>query len=97
MKLDRTSIVTRGGGFIEAEVDGVVVALNVDKGTCYGLNEVATRVWHLITEPRRVGDVCTVLIREYAVDQETCEQQVLELLEDLRAQGMIVLREESAV
>lgn len=96
MALDQTSVVTRGGGFIEAEVDGEVVVLNVDRGVCYGFNEVATRVWRLIAEPRRVADVCATLVCEYVVDQGTCEQQVLGLLEELHAEGVIGLRDEPA-
>jgi len=90
------SVVGRGGGFVEAEADGEVVALNIDNGTCYGLNRVGSRVWSLIAEPARVGGVCETLIAEYKVDRATCEQQVLELLEDLHDEGMVVLREEQA-
>jgi hypothetical protein len=88
------SIVTRSQGIVEAEADGEVVALNIDKGTCYGLNKVGSRIWSLIGEPKRIGDVCTTLISEYEVDGATCERQVLELLDELRAEGMIVLHEE---
>ena len=89
-------IVRRGSGLLEAEVDGEVVALSVDKGMCYGLNKVGSRVWALIGEPMRIRDICAVLVREYAVDQATCEQQVLELLEELLGEGMIDIREPSA-
>jgi len=91
------SVVGRGDGFVEAESDGEVVALNIERGACYGLNRIGTRIWSLIAKPARVGAVCDALIAEYKVDRSTCEQQVLELLEELRGEGMVALLEGPAV
>jgi hypothetical protein len=87
--LSAASIVVRRGGVVAAEVDGEIVALNPDMRTCYGLNKVGSRVWKLIAEPRRVGDICTSLVREYDVDQATCERQVLKLLQELHGEELI--------
>jgi hypothetical protein len=87
--LNSNNTVARSNSFVHAEVDGEVVVLNLDAGTSYGLNKVGTRVWTLIAEPKRIGDICATLTTEYAVDEATCVQQVLELLEELRAEGMI--------
>ena len=92
--LNVSNTVKRCSGFVEAEVDGEILALNIDKGTCYGLDKVGSRVWALIAEPKRVSDVCKTLVSEYDVDDATCERQILDLLEDLRAEGMIELHAE---
>ena len=94
--LSLSAIVVRSENFIEAEVDGEVVALHVDKGTCYGLNKVGTRVWQQIASPARIGDICATLLREYKIDQATCEREVLDLLEELRAEGMIGVQPDDA-
>lgn len=85
--------VVRGKGLIEAEVDGELVALHVDKGVCYGLNKVGSRVWQLIETPAKIGDVCATLTHEFDVDAATCEREVLDLLEELRAEDLIEVRE----
>lgn len=87
--LSTASIVVRRGGVVAVEVDGEIVALNADMRTCYGLNKVGSRVWKLIAEPSRVGDICTSLVREYDVDQATCERQVLKLLQELHGEELI--------
>jgi hypothetical protein len=87
------STVTRGTNFVEAESDGEVVALNIDTGACYGLNKIGSRIWMLIAEPKRVGDVCTTLTSQYDVDPATCERQVVDLLNELLAEGLIELRD----
>ncbi len=87
--LSITTIISRNGAVIETEIDGEIVALNIDTGNCYGLNPVGSRVWNLIATPIRISDICAQLITEYQVQADTCEQQVLDLLEELRAEGLI--------
>jgi len=84
--------VGRSDGAICAEVDGEVVALDADRGVCYGLNKVASHVWGLIDPPARIGEVCAKLVDRYEVDAATCERQVLDLLEDLRGEGLISIQ-----
>ncbi len=84
-----TTVVVRNNGFMEAEVDQEIVALNVEKGTCYGLNSVGARVWRLLASPVSVAEICETLVGEYQVDPDTCEKEVLDLLQDLQAEGMI--------
>jgi hypothetical protein len=92
--LSTATLVARSDGFIEAEVDNEIVALNVERGTCYGLNPVGSRIWNLLSAPTRIGDVCATLLTEYSVDPSVCERQVLDLLEELRVEGLIVTSEE---
>jgi Coenzyme PQQ synthesis protein D (PqqD) len=94
-RLDVATIVARKDGFIEAEIDREVVVLSVESGTCYGLNRTGSRVWNLLAKPGRVRDLCATLIVEYNVDPEVCEADVLDLLEELRAEGLIAAIEQA--
>ena len=89
--LTSDSLVVLNGGLVEAEVDGEVVALSIEHGTCYGLNQVGSRIWKLIEKPIRVSELCAALLAEYKVEPDVCEREVLDLLEQLRAEGMISL------
>jgi hypothetical protein len=89
MRLSSASMVARSGGFVEAAIDDEVVILSIEQGTCYGLNRVGSRIWNLIATPARVDDLCATLLAEYRVDPSACEGQVLDLLEELRAQGLV--------
>ena len=85
-------MVQRCGEMIEAEVDGELVALHVDKGTCYGFNGTATRIWGMIEQPKRLSELKEELLSEFDVDPETCETQLRELLDELAADGLIETR-----
>jgi hypothetical protein len=53
------------------------------------MNRVGSHVWKLLAKPIRISDLCTLLLAAYRVDRGVCEQQVLDLLEELRVEGLI--------
>jgi hypothetical protein len=92
--LSLAAVVVRSDGIIDAEVDNEIVALKMDSGTCYGLNRVGSRIWQLAAVSIRVADLCAKLETEYKVEPAVCKRQVLDLLEELRAEGLIEVRED---
>jgi hypothetical protein len=85
-------LVLRRAGLIEAEVDGELVALHVDNGTCYGFNGTATRIWAMIEQPKTLSELRDALTAEYDVEPDECEAQLLDLLKDLEGDGLLELR-----
>lgn len=82
-------LVKRKGVLIEAEVDGELVALHVENGTCYGFNGTATRIWQMVEEPKRLSELRDALMAEFEVDAETCEQDLRALLRELESDGLV--------
>ncbi|HEX8240757.1 MAG TPA: PqqD family protein [Allosphingosinicella sp.] len=85
-------VVERRGEMIETEVDGELVALHVDNGTCYGFNGTATRIWAMIEQPKRLSELVGELTQEFDVDAATCEAQLRDLLDELAADGLVEIR-----
>ena len=92
--LSPATVVARCDGLIDAEIDNEIVALNIANGTCYGLNSVGSRIWRLLAAPIRIRDICARLLTEYDVEPTACERQVLDLLEELHAEGLIATHEQ---
>lgn len=88
-------IVERRDGLIQTEVDGELVALHIENGTCYGFNPTATRIWGLLDRPKRLSELEDELLAEYDVDPRTCREQLLEMLEELQRDGLLDLRSPS--
>jgi hypothetical protein len=84
--------VSRRASLLEAEVDGELVALHVDNGTCYGFNGTATRVWAMIEAPKRLSEIRDALLAEFDVDEATCQAQLAELVRELEADGLVSLQ-----
>ncbi len=92
--LSLPTVVVRSGGLVDAEIEDEIVALNIENGTCYGLNRVGSKIWRLLGAPIRISDLCGALLTEYKVNPVVCERQVLDLLEELRAEGLVATPEE---
>lgn len=85
-------MVHRRGGLIEAEVDGELVALHVENGTCYGFNGTATRLWGMVAEPMRLSALRDAFVAEFDVRPDECERDLRELLGELEADGLVALQ-----
>jgi len=81
--------IAASGGLLTTRVDGEVMAMSVERGACYGLDPIGSRIWELVETPVAVGDLVARLTREYAVDPDQCAADVRALLVQLEAEGMI--------
>lgn len=70
--------------------------LNMKNSVYYGMNSVGTRVWNLLGEPKTIVQLRDTLLAEYEVEPERCERDLLQLLEQLRAEGLIEIQIASA-
>lgn len=87
--MDHHARVVRATELLEADVNGEIVALHVERGQCYGLNGVASEIWRMLAEPTSVAEICRTLCADYEVDSATCEAEVQDLLSNLRQEGLI--------
>ena len=88
-ELSPRSIVRPREGVLARVVGGEMVVLDVGRGLYYGLNEVGTLAWTLWLEGLTLGEVEARLTAAYEVDAETLCADLLRLLNDLIANGLI--------
>ncbi len=94
IKLDTNSIVHQSRSILFSRIDDDYLAVDGQEGYCYSLNESAARAWELIHSPTSVNTVCIQLSREFTVDLETCERDVLELFQKLHEAGLLTESDE---
>ncbi len=83
------SIVSWSDKPVATEVDREIVLMNIGRGRCYGLGETGSSVWRRMGSPIRVEDLCRELLLEYRADAAELEQDVLALLRQLHAEGLV--------
>jgi hypothetical protein len=71
----------RNNQIIDGELDDNQVMMHLDKGKYFGLDPVAKRIWQLIEEPKNINEITTILLEEFEVSTEQCNQDVKEFLE----------------
>lgn len=80
-KLDRDCIVRRSSGQVSCEIDEQVVALSVEKGSYFQMDEVGSFIWDVLKEPMSVSGLCTKLCSAYEVELSECEVDTVVFLE----------------
>ena len=90
------AVVVQSANLMSSVIDDDVVMLDVERGVYYGVTNVASRIWQLIEQPRRLSDVRDVLLQEYDIDSETCTQQVLDFLRELHSKDLVSVQTTAA-
>ncbi len=72
------------------QVGEETVMLDLAKGAYFGLDPVGARMWQLLTEGKVLAEVCDAIVEEYDVSRDVVERDLLALVADLMAQGLLV-------
>ncbi|HEU4366665.1 MAG TPA: PqqD family protein [Methylomirabilota bacterium] len=70
-----------------------VVVLELKRGVYFGLDPVGTRIWQLLEQRPSLQDVVAALVEEYEVDPAQGGEDLLDLVEQLHAQGLLEIRD----
>ena len=84
----------RATELMEAELGDELVALDAERGECFGFNDIATVIWRNLERPKSFAQLRDVLLAEYDVAPGQCEAELRELLDDLLAKGLLATAEQ---
>lgn len=71
------------------DLAGEAVILNLASGVYFGLDEVGTRMWQLLSEHGNHAKALSILLDEYEVDAARLRQDFDQLIGQLRDKGLI--------
>jgi len=74
---------------IFAAVGDDVVALHVERGKCFGMENVTAAVWNLLSEPLDLDQLCDRLTDCYDVELDRCRAEVSELVGQMVEEGLV--------
>lgn len=96
MTADRRMMQQSSGdnGFVTRRIAGETIIVPVssrvgDLDAIYTLNDVGSRVWTLLEAPTSVQEILAVLGQEYDAPREQVESDLVELLDELQANGLV--------
>ncbi len=76
---------------VSCDLAGETAILSLRNGVYYGLDALGARIWNLIQETRQVSQIRDVILEQYEVDAARCEFDLLRLIEELAAQGLVAV------
>lgn len=74
------------------ELRGESVLLNVRSGQYFGLDDMGTRMWAVLTTAESLRAACDALADEYDVERGRLERDLRALVEKLLANGLLEVR-----
>ena len=74
---------------VSSDLGDEAVILQLESGVYHGLNAVGAAIWALLREPISVAKIQEAILAEFAVDAERCQKDVMTLLRQLEAEGLI--------
>lgn len=81
----------RSGHVLSQDDGGEAVLLDLAGERYFGLNTVGTRIWQLMSQPITLRELHEALCAEFDASPERIERDLLELVEQLHAAGLITL------
>ncbi|MDQ3813067.1 MAG: PqqD family protein [Armatimonadota bacterium] len=75
------------------ELEGEMVLLNLETERYYGLDEVGTRFWQLLTEYGNVETIVARMLGEFEVAEATLRSDLTNLMAQLSTAGLLVSQE----
>lgn len=88
-KISLDMVVVQTEGLPSTYIGDEIAFMSIENNKYYGLDSVGTRIWSLIEQPKRISVVIDELLEEYSVERATCEENVLEFLEELLEEDLI--------
>ena len=89
--LTLTATVTPRQAVMFQQLQEEAVLLNLDSGLYFGLDPIGTRIWNLLAQGQSLPQIVSTIMAEYEVDIEQCTSDLLKLLGDLEAQGLVAV------
>ena len=84
-----TTQVVRNPDIPTGEVDGELVALDLELGSCFGMDHVGTAIWGMADKPITVGAIADGLTETHDVERSQCLADILPFVEELVAEGLL--------
>ena len=93
MEITLNARVVRSSEPVSAATGDALVMFSVEKGSYYGLNDIAAAIWQRIKSPVTVTALCADLQEVFDVPPQRCEADVLGFLQKLERKGLVHVAE----
>lgn len=82
-------VFARNPDVVAAEISGEIVLLDSRNWNYIGFDDIGSRIWLHLKEPRTLSSLVEKLREEYAADDEVCRRDTELFLRDLIENGLV--------
>ncbi|WP_372025266.1 PqqD family protein [Tistrella mobilis] len=84
-------VVVQKPDILSARAEREILAMDEETGNCFAMGGSGAVIWEAAETPVRIRDICTHLQRRYRIDEASCTSQTLAYVDDLVAEGMLLI------
>ena len=77
------TIVRKNQDIFTGNIDNEMVAMSIENGKYYQMNETGSRILNLLDHPRSIRELCEAMEGLYRVDDPVCKQDVLDFIREM--------------
>ena len=81
--LSPDSIVRKNEDIFTGMIDNELVAMNIQNGKYYHLNETGAQIFALLEEPRSIAEICRELEGSFSVEGGQCLRDVTDFIREM--------------
>lgn len=89
--IDLNDKIQRKQSLLDTAINDETVLMDVQKGEYYGLDDIASMVWHLLAQPTTAAQIITTLIQRYDGEPEIIRRDTLALLQNMAERDLLDL------
>ena len=93
MRYSTDTIPVRAENVISRQVDEEAVLVSPERGEVKVINQTGALIWKNLDGHNSIGQLVELVCREYRVDREAAEKDLMEFLDALFMRGLITLDE----
>ncbi|MBN1868030.1 PqqD family protein [Candidatus Sumerlaeota bacterium] len=83
------STIMRSSDQVSTDLGEEVVIMGLQSEEYFSLENVGARIWNMIQEPKTAKEILDAIVRDYAVEPERCERDLLAVLREMENEGLI--------
>ncbi|MCP4697858.1 MAG: PqqD family protein [Gammaproteobacteria bacterium] len=83
------SVIIRNPEINFTNMCGEIVMMSIDQGEFYGLDDIASDIWHRLEHSMDVQALCNDLALSYGINIEQCFADTLPFLREMAGKGLV--------
>lgn len=87
--IETATVFRRTARQVSCPIDGEVAILDLERSLYFRLEGAAVQVWEKLEQPASVAELRDGIVARFEVSAAACEADIVSLLADLQAQGLV--------
>ena len=89
MASSESTRVVRNGDIPTGEIDGEILALDIEAGSCFSMDAIGAEIWRIAQQPVSVAEIADRFIQTHEVERTECLRDVLPFIDEMLSAGLL--------